>query len=859
VTPEELQELQELEEMERLEAELGVDASPYPYKPGKLMTKGGPVATQGPQGLQAMDAPPDPTKQAQAAKGINPDFQMPTRESFVQSLVTNPEEKDAFVNSYIKAAFPNSPTRKNDQGEWEFIDPHTKRWTVAYPSAAATLGEIPEAVFSTLGTAGLAAAGAPGGPVGVAAGGAAGAGLGQLAGDLVRQKMGQAFGVNQTQTLGSMTDAALPEAGMTAAIDLGVSGIYGAGRGIKTWLFGRQVLKPHEAAALLNSQAQADALVSEVNQKVGGIFQPTTAQRAVQAHPGQDTAEKMLTAQSQARTDPYVGNEIAGLQQKNERALDQYFDAMTLEQRMGGPQMTPGQGGEPLRTALDAEKKQAMDAGKDALSTLPTSADRAEAGRKIRESLSAKYNAAKAKTDAAYGDYKTIINEGSNSPSTIAVPWSNEVKGLQKEIQDAIERSPRTRSKTSREGLVLKTDKEINLTDLDDLLKDLRYDIRQGTKGKLDVPLNLRDAKRLEKSLTKMRNDYLEQNEPKAYEALLTAEKAQTDEANTFRYGLTRNLLTEESKGKFKISDAAVIGKILKNQDAAAAKEIADIIRSNPDAMLQTQQFLFAAYRRAVDPKRGLVPDVNGHRRFMEKYGPVVREFFTPEQAAKLDQLGGFADVIAGNTAVVKALNNAWAKDFSGRLKSFSAEDLTEAVNGKFDVDEVRKLKVLADAYGPGVSNAWRQGVAEDLRQRLFKGESIDPARLQALVSDGDRMRKLSIVFGPKYISDLNTLNDAMKMITRMARDIDRFPKNTLFTDIARASYASPLSQGGRVVTLGQNNRARSYMNGVWRALSDPEELSSLATRTARTMRTMMGVNVASTAVQKLEDLQHDE
>jgi hypothetical protein len=822
------------------------DTSPYPYKKKPLYIRGA---------LQvADDITPKATKEL-ASQGINTDYTLPPRESFLQSLVTNPSEKDAFVGEYIKKAFPNAPMRKGTTGELEFLDPQTKRWTVAYPGAAQAIGELPEAIFSTGGAVGGGAIGALGGPPGVAVGGAAGAGIGQMAGDLTRQKLGQAFGLNQTQTLGSMTDAALPEAGMVTAIDLGVSGIYGLGRGAKTWLFGRQVLKPHEAESLLRAQSEADTLVNEVNEKVGGMFTPTTAQKGAKYF--NEPAEKMLTAQSQARTDPYVGNEIAANQAKNERALDQYFDAATLDQRMAGVR-TPGEGGEPMRGAMDMERQAAMDAGGSALSQLPNQVNRADAGRKIRETLTAKYSAAKANTDQAYADYKTSINEDAGKLSTVVIPWSKETKALQDQFIRSIEVSPRLRSKQAREGLLFDTSNPVNLTTLDDELKQLRNDIRQGMKGKLDVPLNLRDAKRLEKSMTKMRNDYLEQNEPAAYQALLKAEKAQTDEANTFRYGLTRNLLVEESKGRFKISDAGVIGKILKNQDAAAAKEIADVVRSNPDAMVQTQQFLFAAYRRAVDPKQALIPNVQGHRRFMEKYGPVVKEFFTPEQAAKLDQIGGFADVLAGNTATVKALNKTWAKEFHGRLKSFSAEDLTEAVNGKFDVDEVRKLKILADAYGPDVTKSWKAGVAEDLKQRIFKGDNIDPSRLQALVSDGDRMKKLSIVFGPKYINDLNVLNDAMKMITKISRDVDKFPKNTLFTDIARATYASPLSREGRVVSLGSNNRARAYMNDVWKALSDPDELSQLASRTARTMRILMGTTVAATAAQKLEDLQND-
>lgn len=837
------------------------DTTPFDYKKKPLMIRGGLVVNP--------DIRSEEDK-ARAAKGINVDYTMPAKASFIQSLASNKDEANSFVGSYLNSAYPDAPRRIGDRGNVEFLDPLTKRWTEALAGAAGVAGELPEALFSTAGgVGGGMAGGAVGGPAGAALGSSAGTGIGQFAGDLTRQAIGKFFGINQSQDLASMSSESVPEAVGAAGLDLGVAGLYGAGRGVKTWLFGRQVLKPHEAQALLTAQQHADALVTQINREVGGIFHPTTAQKGAQHF--SEPAERMLSAQGQARTNPYTGHDILANQQSNERALDMYFDNATLSQRMQGVN-GPSEGGEPLRQAINdegfnksrqlvAEKANAEDAGKAALEKLPSQADKGGAGRAVRTELVAKYSEAKKATDAAYGDYKSLIKETATQPSAIAVPWSRDVKGLQKTLRAAIERSPRERSKQARNTLLLDTttNKEISLSDLDDMLKDLRDDIRSGTKGKLDVPLNLRDAKRLEKSLTGMRNDFLQKSEPEVYDALMKAEKAQANESNLFKYGLTQQLLKPDGRGRFKITDAGVIAKIVKNQDAGAAKELGGIVRSNPDAMLEVQNYLFAMYRRQVDPKGGMVPNAANHAKFMQNYGAVVKEFFTPEQAAQLNQLGGFADVISTNTMKIKALNRIWANDFKGRLKSMSSEDLVEAVNGKFDVDEVRKLHTLATAYGEDVTKAWKAGVAEDLRGRLFKGgDHIDPRQLSDLVTDYDRMKKLSILYGPGYIKSLNTLNDAMKMITRISRDIDRYPKNTLFTDIARMTYAPPLSQGGRVVTLGQNNRARSFYNRLWAALNDPAELSNLANRTSKTMQTMRALDIGTNTARSLEDLQND-
>ncbi len=864
LSPEEEQELAEMEEMERLEKELGADTSPFPLKPKPLMMRGGMFTESGPQGPQIRDVRSQDDKD-KAAQGIDVDFQMPAKESYAQSLATNQDERNAFVGSWLNGAFPDAPRRIADNGQIEFLHPGTKRWTEASPDAMAALGDMPELVFSTvLGGLGAAGGNAMGGPVGGAFGGSAGTAAGQLAGDITRQLMGKMYGLNQSQDLLSMAGEAVPEAALAGGLDLGFKGLYAAGRGVKTWFFGRQPLKPHEAAELLASQQNADTLVNKINKEVGGIFQPSTARRAAQYH--SETGKVMLTAEGQASTDVSVGHRIKANQEKNERALDMYFDNTTLPHRMAGIN-SPSEGGAPLRQALDdqpfnatrqltADKANAEDLAGAALQQMPLQASKGGAGRAVRGALNDVYQAAKKDTDVAYGNYKQIIGESNTKPSNIVVPWSREVTGLQQQLRDAIERSPRERSKDARKALLMNTDKEMNLSDLDDTIKDLRDDIRRGKQGKLDIPLNLREAKRLEKSLTNMRDNFLEQANPEAYSALMDAEKAQFKESNLFKYGLSRNLLVQDGPGRYKLSDATVVARILKNEDAGAAKEIADIVRGNPNAMSEAQNYLFAVYRRYVDPKQGLVPNYQRHKAFMTKYGPIVKEFFSPEQQSKLDELGGFSETIFENARRIKALNNAWSRDFGGKLRSFDAENLVESVNSdRFSVDEVRKLLQYSNAYGDDVTKAWRAGIAEDLRQRMFKGDHIDPARLEALVGDYDKMKKLSVVFGPRYAADLNILNDGMKMITRMGRDIEKFPKNTLFSDIARSTYAPQLTRAGKTVSLGINNRARSYMNKVYRALSDPEYLREMADRTAKTMRQMTGLSVASAAGYNLTDL----
>jgi hypothetical protein len=148
----------------------------------------------------------------------------------------------------------------------------------------------------------------------------------------------------------------------------------------------------------------------------------------------------------------------------------------------------------------------------------------------------------------------------------------------------------------------------------------------------------------------------------------------------------------------------------------------------------------------------------------------------------------------------------------------------------------------------------WKAGVAEDLRHRLFKGDVIDETRLKALVTDYDQMAKLRELYGPSFQRNMETLNEAMGMIKKISNNVQAYPKNNLFTDIARMTYAPPLSAEGRIVSFGQNARARSFHKDIYKALEDPAELAKLASRAERTMLTLRKIAVGSAVGASLAD-----
>lgn len=836
------------------------NTAPYEHHKKPLMIRGAQVIDQ--------DRTPEPLKQA-AKSGVNIDARRPSIESLKAGFAANPAEKDAFLTSAIATRYGQDAVTRTgpDSGQLEFYNPESGRWELAEPNAMSMLPDLIEAVPATLGAVGGGMAGSVGGPVGAAAGGAGGAAIGQAAGHAAKLKLGQAFGLNESMSNTSIAADSAKEGALAGAFDLGGSAVYGAYRGIKAVILGQQFLKPAEAAELLNAQRRADKLVAEVNSQVpsvtGDLFKPFTAQIA----PDTIGGKKLLAASNQVLSDPVVGPKLAGQIEKNEFALGAYFDNTVLPNRMGLE--APHQGAEPLKTAIAGERQASTDplaAGRDNATDAAAaqmnkiqSPNPAMAGSKVRQGIVDKYMAAKKVKNDAYAEYQAAAGYDGNGVSSIEVPISDELLAQQKALKAQIKRIPLKSAAAGKKELLLKKGSTINLADLDTMLKQLRADQRSAKRGKLNIPYNELDSKRLEETLTTMRNNYLDEVNPEARQVLEKAEHAAFEEANTFKYGLAKNLLVKEG-GAYKLSDAKVIATILRNKDPRAASEISEILDSDPEAKLAAQNYIFALYRKAVTMRSDRAkPIYDKHKEFMDQYGPVIREFFDPKQEARLNELGGFAETISKNTDNLKLLNAIWNKSYKGKIDRLTAEGLTDKVFTKsFSNEDVRNIAQIAGRYSPEVLASWRAGVADKLRERMFKDGLIDGAGLTKLTGDMDTMLKLRTIFGPKYMQNLETLKKATDMVRQVPADINLPNKNTFWTDFARSTYAAPLSREGRIVSMFQNTRSRALANKIYRSLTDPEELGKLASRTRRTMERIMQINVGGTAYQNLEEMQED-
>lgn len=815
----------------------------------------------------------DPVSQndrAAADAGVNIDTKLNYSDSVTSWLAANPEERDAFIAESVKAQYQLGDTdirRGPQSGKVEFFNPTTNRWTVAEPAAFSNLPGALEEGLSIVGGVLGAIGGSAAGPAGTISGGAGGTLVGRATGSVIRDQWSKALGLSKDLTGFESINNALGEGLWDANAALIGDAIYGAGRGAKTWIFGREILKPAEAEALVQAQKRAERLVREINTGSGtDLFKPTHAQVGRGVVVGDKAiGEELFTKQGQIETDPRVGGLLAAHQDASERALQLYFENETLPFRLGGVD-TSAEGGAGLKRAIADEKFNATQAPTAELDAAQRGAARSlygiqrgdpqQTGAMIRERILTKYNEATAKTRDAYKEYEDLIQiNPEDGTSAIKVPFSGEVRQLNARIGMEAERALLTGQSNATKELVLKSEDGdfVDLADIDKLLKSLRSDLRKDSKNKLGYSMDSTNARKLESALEKMRNDYLEENHPDVLDALTKAERAQIEESAAFGDGLMRSLLVKD-QGVYKLSDAKVVRAILVNRDPKAAKQISDILRTDPAAMVEAQNFLMALYRSQVakDPNK-LIPDYAKHKKFVENYGGVLREFFGDKQMDQLRQIGGMSEVIKKNTDNLKSLNSMWAKDFKGKIERLSSEELVNGVLAdKFSIAEINKLKHIAGVYGPDVVEGWKAGVAEDVRRRIFDGDYIRPEGLQKLVDDPNMLARLNAVFGASYSKSLQTLNEAAKLIRQSPRSQVLPSKNTGYSDAARVLYAPPLSREGVALSAGVRSRERQRSTKIYNALTSAEELARLTNRTKRTIRNLKIAQTTGVSVQAL-------
>lgn len=803
-------------------------------------------------------------KAAQA--GVDIDSGAPTGNFNASFAGTEAEKADAYSSALEKKLGYRPEVRfgpESASGEVEY-KPKGGRWTTVSGRKVNFGSMAGGAVEGAIQTAGAVAGAITGGP----AGSVVGAGAGGYVGQTARNAIGRGLGVIGPEV--PVTTGATADAGSAALAEAVGQGAVGAWRLGKWWFKGRTTFTPEEATFLVGEQAKYDKIIKDIETKSGEKFSPNTAQLALRGSPESRTTQKAGQLWTQAAGDTNsVGVDIRAQDAQNTLALKTYFTKVLEQERQ--KQIPKEQAGKQVNEAVIDPYKTALAAAKQKISELPANVQENETGTIVRGALEAAKDDFKNKIeDPAWNAFRSSIGfDPSTFTSKVRVPWSRGVRNLMAQWTSEEKQAILNLAQRDTEGLKVifkeKPDVFSNVLDakgnkillekggpvpdedlatINDTVQWLGRNLRTKLVGKTGVQIDSKAISDLHRELKAMQDGYLAAERPDIMKNLQAARDATSQKYNKYNTGLSGAMLTYGKGGELKLSDSESVYRILRDRDPASVAQLAENIKSTPEAKTELNNYLLALYRRDYTKQGMGIPDRRLHAKFLEDYGDVIKNFFRPEDAVQVTRLGGLAET------VLKEYKEA--KNILPRVKGILGDDIeimdsnaiiNGVLTGRITSDKMSKALGVINkdyTYGKDVISSWKSAAAEELYGRIMKNGEINYNTLNSVV-EGDQGKVLVKLFnagsesgrsdGEVLMQGLKMLRDAAQ-ISRLRPPTGLSPEqSTVFTEFLRAGPASPLSREGRLVTLGQKLRGRYEPVSIYKALYDRDEMTRLVQR----------------------------
>jgi hypothetical protein len=241
------------------------------------------------------------------------------------------------------------------------------------------------------------------------------------------------------------------------------------------------------------------------------------------------------------KSDMHFAAEMNKQQLANEDALATYLGVKTdMSPSALGDDVASEYAGNAAQAGLRAERRRieeryargsanAIADSEAALADLP-SFDATAAGKVAREIADTHANSLRGQKKASYLAYQKEIGQVPKTyTSNIRVPVTGDIKQLNKNLNQLVKKSIISKQVSGTKTLKgVKSRRSVDLAVLDDNIKNLRAGIRAAEKGGMPAEFNVQKAQNVADELAKMRDDFLQENYPEAYSALMKAEADNT-------------------------------------------------------------------------------------------------------------------------------------------------------------------------------------------------------------------------------------------------------------------------------------------------------------------------------------------
>jgi len=350
-------------------------------------------------------------------------------------------------------------------------------------------------------------------------------------------------------------------------------------------------------------------------------------------------------------------------------------------------------------------------------------------------------------------------------------------------------RALRKRGVTEDDGLEFLSQRTLDPVQVQYLLSDLKRQVRIAKEGKHPDGWNIHDMSFLIDSLETLKRDpnrYVNKSGKamsadygaKVIESWDNAARA-TENYNIFTdkrvVSDTVALVAVEEKGKkvlrYKIKNnpAAVADIVFKPRDTGGLSDILEVTGASPAHKAALGEELLRMYKEKVF--KGGKPTLAGHEQFMNDYTDHMDLIFGKEQAEHIQGSGSLLQSVDTLNRKAGAVKRALEKEYGIGMvtdEKFYAGNLVEdMLTNKLTLNQVRNLKTRLSKIAPALWEDIQANGAKWLDNELVKtgGLEVNSSSLaKVLDTQGERLR---VLYGNKYISQLQDLQAVLKMIDK--------------------------------------------------------------------------------------------
>ncbi len=299
--------------------------------------------------------------------------------------------------------------------------------------------------------------------------------------------------------------------------------------------------------------------------------------------------------------------------------------------------------------------------------------------------------------------------------------------------------------------------------------------------------------------------------------------------------------------GRFVVANEDVFRTVFQPGGKTEADEVFKLIGSDPQAMTAMRETIVDFYKRQVI--EGGRVNTRKHVQFMRQYKQPLGVFFSKDEMKLIVRPGQIEKALQAREKARKAALTQINKTFDAEIADLNNPGkVVSLIMDPKNPDKARAMMKLLEKtpdVARGVRSEVRKAMAERVAGQFRDGERFFSAANFDLFLNGKSGEAgfapiLENVFSKQYVKDLQTLNQALAIVSREARFPNR--SNTAFwtqtvKNLARA-YVGLFTRPGRFITAIDRVRGRVANRVFVNAMLNPQNARVLMSLTGVDLRT---------------------